>query len=28
MTFDRELKERFIEVTDESCNLYIMGAKT
>ena len=25
MTFDRELKERFIEVTDISNNLYIMG---
>jgi len=25
MTFDRELKERFIEATDNSCNLYIMG---
>lgn len=25
MTFDRELKERFIEVTDNSCNLFIMG---
>ena len=25
MTFDRELKERFVEATDDSCNLYIMG---
>jgi len=25
MTFDRELKERFIEATDNSCNLFIMG---
>lgn len=25
MTFDRELKERFIEATHESSNLYIMG---
>jgi len=25
MTFDRELKERFIELTDDSCNLFIMG---
>lgn len=25
MTFDRELKERFVEAADESCNLYIMG---
>ncbi len=25
MTFDRELKERFIEATHESCNLFIMG---
>ena len=25
MTFDRELKERFVEATHESCNLYIMG---
>lgn len=25
MTFDRELKERFIEATDDSCNLFIMG---
>ena len=24
MTFDRELKERFIEATHESSNLYIM----
>jgi len=25
LTFDRELKERFSENADESCNLYIMG---
>ena len=25
LTFDRELKERFTEVADKSCNLYIMG---
>ncbi len=25
MTFDRELKGRFVEATHESCNLYIMG---
>ncbi len=25
MTFDRELKERFVEATHPSCNLYIMG---
>jgi len=25
LTFDRELKERFTEVADQSCNLYIMG---
>lgn len=24
LTFDRELKERFVEVTDNSCNLYMM----
>jgi rRNA-processing protein FCF1 len=24
LTFDRELKERFRDVTDKSCNLYIM----
>lgn len=24
LTFDRELKERFIQATDRSCNLYIM----
>ena len=25
MTFDRELKERFVEATHDSCNLFIMG---
>ena len=25
LTFDRELKERFTEIADKSCNLYIMG---